>query len=203
MLTREDILGALKELGDAAQKAGVLVDIAVYGGSAIALEWQFRTSTRDVDVVIQGDSAFVREAAQRIALSRQWPEDWLNDAVKGFVSSRGEHRVYAEFISTERHGGLRVFVPTAEYLLAMKCLAMRVSDPEGHDVSDISHLVQSLGLKTVDEVLGVVEKYYPRDRLSPKIFYGIQEILQAMLPKQEGHHDRPARQSKTASPKPD
>ncbi|MHB1953513.1 MAG: hypothetical protein ACYDDA_13410 [Acidiferrobacteraceae bacterium] len=203
MLTREDIVGALKELGDQAQEAGVLVDLGIYGGSAIALEWQFRTSTRDVDVVIKGNSAFVREAAKRIALSRDWPENWLNDAVKGFVSSRGEHRVYAEYMSAERYGGLRVFVPTTEYLLAMKCLAMRINDPEGHDVSDIKHLVQRLGLKTTDEVLGIVEKYYPRNQLSPKMFYGIQEILQSLLQKPKGHDERPAHKPQATPPKPE
>ena len=178
MLTREEIVAALEELGQLAQEAGVMIDLCVYGGSAIALEWQFRVSTRDVDVVIQGDSAFVRTAAHHIALERDWPENWLNDAVKGFVSSRGEHRMYAEYVSAERESGLRVFVPTAEYLLAMKCLAMRIGDTEGHDAGDIRSLIQNLGLKTSDDVVKVVETYYPRNRISPRTLYGIQELMQ-------------------------
>lgn len=194
MLTREEIIEALEELGRLAQEAGVMVDLGVYGGSAIALEWQFRAATRDVDVVIQGDSAFVREAARQIARARDWPEDWMNDAVKGFVSAHGDHQPYAEYTNPERPGGLRVFVPTTEYLLAMKCLAMRVGDAEGHDATDIKHLIRVLGLKTTDAVMAVVEKYYPRTRISPKTFYGIQEILQ----RQKKRHG----QSQQTPPKP-
>jgi hypothetical protein len=185
MLVREEIVAALEELGQLAQESGVLVDLCVYGGSAIALEWQFRVSTRDVDVVIQGDSAFVRTAARRIALDRNWPENWLNDAVKGFVSSRGEHRIYAEYMSADHQTGLRVFVPTAEYLLAMKCLAMRIGDTEGHDAADIRSLIRNLGLKTSDDVVKVVETYYPRNKISPRTLYGIQELMQ----KPDEQHD--------------
>ena len=176
LLTREDILSALQEIGRLAREEGVLVDIAIYRGSAIALEWQFRTRTRDVDVIIHGDSPFVRRASDTIASERGWPKDWLNDAVKGFVSEHGEHRVYEEYID-DRQMGLRVFVPTAEYLLAMKCMAMRINDEEGHDVADIQHLIADLGIKTVDAVFAIVEKYYSRQRIQPKTYYGIKEIL--------------------------
>lgn len=178
MLTRDDIVAGFQELGRLAQEAGVFVDLAVYGGSAIAIAWQFRDTTRDVDVVIQGDAGFVRAAARQIAQSRQWPEDWLNDAVKGFVSDHGDHKVYADYVNPEGSGGVRVFVPTTEYLLAMKCLAMRIGDAEGHDVEDIRHLITDLGLTTPQEVLDIVTRYYPASRITPKVFYGIQEILQ-------------------------
>lgn len=57
--------------------------MAIYGGSAIVLTWEFRTSSDDVDVVISGDPSPVRQAARQFAKENGWPEDWLNDAVQG------------------------------------------------------------------------------------------------------------------------
>ena len=181
LLTRADIVSALQEVGHRALQAGVLVDLAVYGGSAIALQWEFRRQTRDIDVIIQSGSVFVRQAAQAIAAERGWPVDWLNDAVKGFASEYGEHQMYEEYLGDAQNVGLRVFVPTAEYLLAMKCMAMRIGDQEGHDASDIQYLMADIGVKTVDAVMAIVEKYYPQQRIQPKTYYGIQEILGTLI----------------------
>ena len=192
MMTREEITGALEDLGRMAQDANVTVDLAIYGGSAIALEWGFRTTTKDVDVVIQNSSAFFLDAARRIALARGWQENWINDAVKGFVSSQGDHRMFAEYMDATRQSGLRVFVPTAEYLLAMKCMAMRIDNADNNDVSDIKHLLVDLGLKTTDDVLKIVEKYYPQNKISPKTLYGVQEILQKLHEHEEGQPESSA-----------
>ena len=50
------------------------------------------------------------------------PNSWLNDAVKSYLSPRGEYDPYLEL----EH--LRVFVAQPAYLLAMKCVAMRLGE---------------------------------------------------------------------------
>ena len=49
--------------------------------------------------------------------------------MKGFFSEVGRFDVYAEF------SNLRVFVPSADYLLAMTCLAMRLGEGSGAAVA--------------------------------------------------------------------
>src|SRR5439155_6296763 len=49
--TRERIVAALRELGARAWSRGLTIDLAVYGGSCLALVSNFRVSTRDVDSV--------------------------------------------------------------------------------------------------------------------------------------------------------
>ena len=44
-----------------------MVDMAVYGGSAIVLAWEFRVATRDVDAVVHGDPTFIRRAVKQVA----------------------------------------------------------------------------------------------------------------------------------------
>jgi hypothetical protein len=63
----------------------------VYGGAALVLTFPNRVATKDVDAVFQGRAGWMREATAAVAAARDWPPDWLNDAVKGFLSPRMHH----------------------------------------------------------------------------------------------------------------
>ena len=180
-LTRENIEDAFTELGLAAADAGKCVDIAVYGGAAMVLTFPARPATKDVAAVALGEAAFLRQAVKQIGEARNWPQGWLNDAVKGFLSPRQRDpdalRLFRSYPS-EKTCGLRVFVARPEYLLAMKCIAMRVDPAEAsEDVGDIKLLIQTLGLTAVDQVLNIVADYYPNNRIRPKTQFGVEEIM--------------------------
>ena len=85
---RVALLDAFASLGRLAWADGKTVDIAVYGGSALILSYDWRIATKDVDGVYEDDRAIVRLLAARVAAERGWPDDWLNDGVKGFLSVR-------------------------------------------------------------------------------------------------------------------
>lgn len=175
-MKRDDIERSLTLIGKLADRQGIIVDLAVYGGSAIALRWEFRRSTRDVDVIISGDRSFMKKAVLSVAEEMGLPEDWMNDAVKGFSSSNADHELYKEYLGEQ--GGLRVFVPKVEYLLAMKCMAMRVDAPDGHnDIDDIKALVSVVGVKSKKDLCDIVEKYYPRDKIPPNVYFGAEQIM--------------------------
>lgn len=61
----------------------------------------------------------------------------------------------------------------------MECLSMRRAD-ESHDRDDIRKLIEKANLKTPEEALGVVAKYYPENMLSAKTRFGIEEIFSEM-----------------------
>jgi len=52
---------------------------------------------------------------------------------------------------------LKVFVAVPEYLLAMKCLSMRIGKDET-DIRDVRFLMKKLGLRQAEAVLELVEK---------------------------------------------
>ena len=134
-----------------------------------------------MDVVVFGDPQFLREAAEIVAVRNGWPENWINDAVKGFVSSRQDVQLYIEFPREAESPGLRVFTPTPEYMLAMKCMAMRTGAEENRsDIDDIKNLVRMTGVKSTQDILAIVEKYYPAKLVTPRTLFGIQEILESM-----------------------
>lgn len=128
-----------------------------------------RPSTKHVDGYFVPTSR-VREAARRVAMSRDLPEDWLNDAANGYLSERGDFAPFLELPS------LRVLTATPEYLLALKCLAMRLG-AEFHDEADVRFLLRYLNLTRIDAVLELLARYYPLERFPPKTFFALEELL--------------------------
>ena len=169
MLSRELMLRLLSALDEELARAGVKADLLMVGGAVMTIVFQAREQTKDIDAVFE-PAAPVRDAVRRIAAREQVSEDWLNDAVRGFVTPAGRFDPYFE------GEGLRVFVARAEYLLAMEILAMR---PEGvaPDVADIRFLCRYLGITTAAAALEIVERYYPVTRLSPRIRFSLEEMF--------------------------
>ncbi|MDH4082091.1 MAG: DUF6036 family nucleotidyltransferase [Nitrospira sp.] len=184
-LTKQDILRGLHRLDEKARGAKVIVDMAVYGGAALALVFDLRQATRDVDAVVRGSQEFLRRAAGEIAEEEGWPADWLNDGVKGFLSHHEELRALTEFQASNA-GGLRLYVPVPEYLFAMKCMAMRPEGIEGsRDIADIEALADKIGVASTDAALALVEKFYPASRIPPKVRFGVEEIMERVLVKRK------------------
>jgi hypothetical protein len=53
-----------------------------------------------------------------------WTEDWLNDAVKGFLSANETLDFYASYPNVIETGRLQLYVLTPQYMSATKCMAM-------------------------------------------------------------------------------
>ena len=183
MLTRNDILWGFRKLDAIARESGVLVDLAVYGGAAMALAFDVRNATRDVDAVVRGNPDFLRRAAARVALEKGWPEDWLNDGVKGFLSHNEQMRLMERFMASPE-GGLRIHVPMPEYMFAMKCMAMRPEGIDGsHDISDIEALADLASIEDAASALSLVESFYPASRIPPRVRFGVEEIMERVTAK--------------------
>ena len=108
---RAALLRAFHDLGCAAWAEGTTIEIAVYGGSALMLAFDWRVATKDVDGVFEADRDTVRRPAARIAENDGWPADWLNDGVKGFLSARdqesGVKLLSGEFSTADEPGGVQ------------------------------------------------------------------------------------------------
>ncbi len=178
MLKKEDILRGLRSIDTKARAAAVLVDLSIYGGAALAIAFNIRHATRDVDAVVHGAPDFLRLAAAEVAVQEGWPQDWLNDGVKGFTSSQEQMQLMESFAASPE-GGLRIHTPTPEYLFAMKCMAMRPEGLEGsHDISDIEALADIAGIEDAQAALALVEAFYPSARIPPKVRFGVEEIME-------------------------
>jgi hypothetical protein len=168
-LTQNDLRRLFELLNDELRRSGTRGELFLVGGAVMCLAYAARPSTQDVDALFR-PPAQVREAAARVAARAKVKADWLNDGVKGFVSAQGE---FAPFLELDH---LRVMVALPEYLLAMKCLAMRIG-AEFHDEDDVRYLLRHLDLRTQDKALAVITKYYPLERFPQKTLYALAELL--------------------------
>ncbi len=135
----------------------------------MCLVFQTRPATKDVDALLV-PAAELRAAAQAVALREGLPDSWLNDAVKGYFSSNGRFDVFEEW------SHLRVYVPHPGYLLAMKCLALRLGE-EFKDLDDVKELIGVLKLRTVTEVESVLGQYYALERYPARVRYVLEELM--------------------------
>jgi len=192
---REQLLAALDEVGRAAIEAKTRLDIAVYGGSALMLASNFRFSTEDADVspLESPWPGWLRQVVDRIAVANEWAPAWFNDAVAFHLSPLSDHAVdHLEFGSFPRDGtppGLFVHVPSAEYLLALKLKAIRVSDPRYGEQErlDILNLMRVVGVKSIDEAISVLARFFPNSAANSEK----QRFLLKYM-NQEGTTDAPA-----------
>ncbi len=150
-------------------EGGIQGEVYLVGGAVMCLALGARAATRDIDAYFR-PTRLVREAAARVARSAGVPDTWLNDAVKSFLSPRGEFDPWLELPH------LRVYTARPEYLLAMKCASMRLG-AEFHDLDDVRFLLRHLNLESVDQALDIVTRYFEPDQLPPKTRLALEEIL--------------------------
>lgn len=170
--TRARIIGALEALGDELTRTGVRGQIFIVGGAAMALAYSTRRVTKDIDAVFEPKSA-IYTAAAKVAVDLGLPEDWLNDAVKGFMPGTDEHPRPVPDIH-----GLEVTTASPRYLLAMKLMAMRF----GEDDEDIEILLRECGLRSAQEALDLLEHVYPLHEPPPKTRFFLEQLLGSASP---------------------
>jgi hypothetical protein len=173
-LSREDMFKAFQEMSDELGRRDVTGELCLFGGTVMVLAFASRPSTKDVDAIFQ-PSQVIREVARLIGETNRFPNYWLNDAAKGFVSVRHE-TIQGNL---PQFPNLRLTMPVPEYLLAMKCMASRIGAVEGEadDIADIVFLVRHLKLKTARAVMDIVSAYYPADKVPVKAQYLVEGLF--------------------------
>ncbi len=173
-LSQTRITQALRRLGQLAHERNVTLDLSLYGGAVFTLVYGSRETTKDVDAVVrQGEIA--RTLASKVARELELPDDWLNDHVKQFLAEKEAKRRLTEVDFGE---GLRVSVPTAAYLLALKLRACRPPLPGyAGDYGDIRFLVRKMEIDSVERAEAIHDKFFPHDTLSATA----REVVRAAL----------------------
>ena len=168
-LTKADILKLFELLNTELEADDTQAEVYLVGGAVMCLALNARDATRDLDAWFK-PTARVREAAARVAALAAVPEQWLNDAVKGWLSPRGAFDRYLEL------SHLKVFVAQPTYLLAMKCVAMRLGE-EFHDLDDVRFLLRYLNITTAAGALAIVTQFFDAAQIPPKTRLALEELL--------------------------
>jgi hypothetical protein len=171
---RDALLDAFDRIGRAAAGAGMKLQIAVYGGSALMLASNFRFTTEDADVaeLERPIPDWLAMVVADIARDNGWADDWFNDGVAFHLSPLADRAAdHLEFGTFPRGGGapgLVVSVPSAEYLLALKLKAIRITDPVRGEAErlDILNLMRVVGISSADEAIALLARYFPASAAS-------------------------------------
>jgi len=158
MLTRDQIIAALKELDQELTQLKVRGEIDIVGGTVMCLVFRARESTKDVDAIMEPSEVIQKAAfnvSETLKLENQF---WINDSVKVFASHRPE---FIEFNLSLSH--LKVMTATPHYLFAMKALSARAGT---NDEDDLILLKKELNLKEMKQALQLIERFYPKQKLS-------------------------------------
>lgn len=167
-LGSEQLRGLFEELSESLRARDLQAQLFVVGGAAMALAYDDRRMTRDVDAVFV-PAREVREIAAEVGQRHDLDPDWLNDAAKGFMPAVEDtpQTVYES-------ESLVVQVPSAEFLLAMKLHASRAD----RDLDDAAVLFVKAGYRTPEHGMDLLARSYPPSRLLPKHTYAVAEVAQ-------------------------
>ena len=184
MLGLDQIERAFTLMGEYLRDRKSFGEIAVYGGSAILLQFGWRRGTQDVDAVItsDGNHGLVRAAADFAARSLGLERSWLSEAVAQYAKA-GETAADFRFIGLYPKSGnpaLRVSAARPEYLLAMKVAALRRTARGDRDFHDILALARDLGISAAEELERIHLSYFPGESLPPRIGQRLKELDQLL-----------------------
>ena len=173
-LNKARITSALRRLAELAHAEGLTLELALYGGAVFTLVYDSRDATKDVDAVVR-PAKEAQQLAAAVAREQALPADWLNDQVKQFLSPKGEKR---RWDGDDFGPGLRISVPTAAYLLALKLRACRPRLPGyGGDEDDILFLMRKTRPASVDAVRQSYEKFFPGDALGERALALVEQVV--------------------------
>lgn len=140
--------------------------ITVVGGTYMLFNVNNREITKDVDVIfidIQDHRSIEYKvftiARELVATRLSLPKNWINDVIGDFL--KDSTRIPAgKLWKTFGNGTLEVYMPDAEYILALKVLAGRPKDR-----ADALALIQKLGIKSIQDLQEIVDRYIPNKLL--------------------------------------
>jgi Nucleotidyltransferase of unknown function (DUF6036) len=158
LLDRAGIEDAFRRLGDRLARRGVVADVYIFGGAAMALVYDARRATRDIDAVFKPHGVVVEEA-RAVADELGLPHWWLNEQASAFIAPGGDAAASRVF----DHPGLRVSAASPEHLLAMKVMAGR-----RRDAGDIRVLVEHLRLASAAQVMALCADIFPDEEVPPR-----------------------------------
>lgn len=162
LFDRAALLDAIGVLASELAAGGVSANIRIVGGAALSLNYFDRPVTTDVDALLFGDVAAVSAKSVELARRNDWPDDWLNDAVKAFFPFAGN----PAWVDLAVQGAVSVQVAPADMLLAMKLNSARGA----RDRPDIDRLLDLCRVTTVQQAEAIFDEYYPGESMKGRAY---------------------------------
>ena len=185
-LDRETIEEAFRIMGQHLLDRKALGEIAIYGGSAILLQFDWRRTSEDVDAtVLSGNHGLVIRAAEEAARQLELPRSWLSESVAMYTREREttSDRIFVGAYPSSERVGLRVVAAKPSYLLAMKLNALQRSTSDDRDFADAVQLGIACSVNTVDGLRDTFRSFFPDHDLPAVSEERLRELARAIQSK--------------------
>jgi len=149
---RPEYLGRLHALNSSVRSLELKVEFYLLGGAILSQSFHARPTTARIDALFRPESEATNTIAD-LARREGWGPDWLADAVKACLAGGLRPDRYLEL------DHLSVFVPPAEYVLALKVAALRLG-AGARTLDDLRYVVRALNLKGAADVLELTARYF-------------------------------------------
>lgn len=167
LFSPEDLEDALRLLVAELVAAGVRARIQIVGAAAVTMQVGRDAMTGDIDALFVPSTEFL-QVVRQIAATKDWPDSWINDDVKMFVS---HHDTEADWELHAEESEVIVLVARARLLLAMKLFAGRGR----RDESDIARLIDSCSITSLEAARELFDRYYPEEVIKPAALRQLRE----------------------------
>ena len=164
---RAELERAFTALGERLVRRGVVADIFIVGGAAMALAYDAARVTRDVDAMFK-PHGIVHEEAMQVATDLGLPRWWLNEQASTYISGKED----ADKRRVFDHPGLRVMAASPRHIFAMKARAART-----RDIDDLRLLADIVGVESADAALQICANFYPDEPVSPRSAAVLRELF--------------------------
>lgn len=167
LLDRVQLERAFTALGERLVRRGVVADVFVVGGAAMALAYDATRVTRDVDSLFVPHGV-VLEEARNVAQDLGLPAWWLNEQASVYISGKDDparRRVFD-------HPGLRVTAASPRHIFAMKALAART-----RDVDDLRLLAGIIEVDSAETALRICAEFFPEEQVPPRAAAVLRELF--------------------------
>lgn len=163
MLKRNEILNLLKLLDRELIKINKETSIFICGGATMALVYNNRRTTEDIDGVFE-DRELIYKLVDKIAEDEGLSKGWLNDSVKGILDTYYIDTNY--FISGLTN--LKIYYAKPEYMLALKCLACNRG--KKRDIDDVKVLLEIVGIRDIEGLKDNINIYFDYTLVNEEVY---------------------------------
>lgn len=168
-MDKNELIEIIKDLDN---DVATSFDIILIGGAAMILYFEAKRTTNDVDVfILRGEASELRKAVKIVAENHKLPEDWLNDAAKGFAGILLSDFYHRLIPLDYKFKNIRLYALGRPELAALKIIALREQDLE--DLELLMPKITETDKKVIVEIMNHVNSFRPD--WAQKIRYFLQE----------------------------
>jgi hypothetical protein len=184
-LDRTTIEKAFRVMGQYLLERRTLGEIAIYGGSAILFQFDWRKTSFDVDARVISNHGHVIDAVHEAARVLGLPQSWLSESVAMYARRQetDADRILVGLYPSPVQFGLRVTAARPAYLLAMKLKALERATANDRDFHDAIWLGIECGTNTVEGLTEVFGKFFGPEQLPLSAEPRLDELARAIRAK--------------------